>query len=81
MWSLGNSMNNKEKVWEFIKYVKWKIKIFVKLSKIWFEKGCLGIIITPKYAKINLWNKSSVVEKLKINSEVMWVKNGNWSLI
>lgn len=62
------------KVREIFKYLKLKVKIRVTLNKIWFNKECLRRNIIPKYAKVNIKDKSNTARKVKAYSESMWIK-------
>ena len=63
--------NKCKRVFEFLK-VKCKIRII--LNKIWFNKECLRNNIVPKYARVKINNKNNVAQKVKITSEILWVK-------
>ena len=67
-------MEQRNKVGDFYKYLKTKVKLKITLSKIWFNKQCLLNNIIPKYAKIEIKGSSDIQKKVKKLSEQLWVK-------
>ncbi|KAL1124763.1 hypothetical protein AAG570_001384 [Ranatra chinensis] len=56
------------------KYSRFTYKLYKTIANIWFNKQCLSLNITPKYAKIKIKNKSLSANRAIKLAEKSWVK-------
>jgi len=72
---MNNFKLDTDQVKEVYQYLKLKAKLKINLTKIWFNKECLRLKLTPKYAILKNKQKTSAAIKTIKQSQILRIKN------